>query len=216
MATERRAIVLMMIAMMSVLLVTGSTMSVHAQDRMPPIPPEQLTDAQKKGIEEFRAARNAGVSGPFVPLLRSPEVMNRARAMGDYLRFKSVLPARLSEFAILIAAREWTQNYEWDAHYALAMKAGLNAEVAKALAEGRRPTGMAEDEEIVYELCTELHRHHSVSDATYARAVGKFGEQGVIDIVGIQGYYTLLAMVMNTARTPLPAGRAPALASFPR
>jgi 4-carboxymuconolactone decarboxylase len=187
-----------------------------AQDRMPPIPPEKLTDVQKKAVEEFRAARNAGVSGPFVPLLRSPEVMNRARAMGDYLRFKSVLPARLSEFAILITAREWTQNYEWDAHHALAMKAGLSPDVARALAEGRRPEKMTDDEEIVYNVCTELHRNHGVSDVTYQRAVAKFGEQGVIDIVGIQGYYTLLAMVMNIARTPLPAGRTPALMAFPR
>jgi 4-carboxymuconolactone decarboxylase len=192
------------------------TTDLDAQDRMPPIPPEKMTDAQKKAIEEFRAARNANVSGPFVPLLRSPEVMNRARAMGDYLRYKSVLPPRLSEFAILIAAREWTQAYEWDAHHTLAMKAGLNPDVARALAEGRRPEKMAEDEEIIYSLCTELHRNKSVSDATYQRAVAKFGEQGVIDAIGIQGYYTMLAMVMNTARTPLPAGRTPGIGPFPK
>jgi 4-carboxymuconolactone decarboxylase len=192
-------------------LLVGGPVSGYAQDRMPPIPPENMTEAQKKAVDEFRAARNAGVTGPFVPLLRSPEVMNRARAMGDYLRFKSVLPPRLSEFAILIAAREWTQHYEWDAHYTLAMKAGLNPAVAASLAEGRRPAAMAEDEDIVYTLCTELHRTKDVSDATYRRAVAKFGEQGVIDIVGIQGYYTLLAMVMNTTHTPLPEGRTPVL-----
>ena len=197
-------------------LLMGGPMSGLAQDRMPPIPPEKMTDAQKKAVEEFRAARNAGVTGPFVPLLRSPEVMNRARAMGDYLRFKSVLAPRLSEFAILIAAREWTQQYEWDAHYTLAMQAGLNAQVAAAVAEGRRPERMAEDEEIIYNLCTELHHTHGVSDAVYQRAVAKFGEQGVIDIVGIQGYYSLLAMVMNTARTPLAAGRTPALKTLSR
>jgi 4-carboxymuconolactone decarboxylase len=202
-------------ALAAVFFAFGAAMNVDAQDRMPPIPAARLTPAQKAAVEEFRAARNAGVSGPFVPLLRSPEVMNRARAMGDYLRFKSVLPPRLSEFAILIAAREWTQQYEWDAHHTLALKAGLNPEIAKALAEGRRPERMAEDEEIVYNLCTELHRNHAVSDVTYQRAVAKFGEQGVIDVVGIQGYYTLLAMVMNTARTPLPAGRTPALPTLP-
>src|SRR5262245_25719377 len=201
---------------MALLLAVGWPMTAAAQDRLPPIPVEKMTPEQRKAAEEFRAARNAEVSGPFVPLLRSPEVMNRARAMGDYLRFKSVLPPRLSEFAILIAAREWTQNYEWDAHHPLALKAGLNPEIAKAVAEGRRPEQMAEDEEIVYNLCTELHRTKSVSDVTYQRAVAKFGEQGVIDTIGIQGYYTLLAMVMNTARTPLPQGRPPALAPFPR
>jgi 4-carboxymuconolactone decarboxylase len=204
------------ILLSALLLMVGSAASAPAQNRMPPIPADKLTDAQKKAMEEFRAARNADVSGPFVPLLRSPEVMNRARAMGDYLRFKSVLPPRLSEFAILIAAREWTQSYEWDAHHPLAVKAGLNPEIAKALAEGRRPEKMAEDEEIVYNLCTELHRNKSVSDVTYQRAVAKFGEQGVIDAIGIQGYYTMLAMVMNTARTPLPQGRTPALGPFPR
>jgi len=197
-------------------LTAGVSMSGYAQDRMPPIPPEKMTDAQKKAVEEFRAARNAGVSGPFAAMLRSPEVMNRARAMGDYLRYKSVLPPRLSEFAILIASREWTQNYEWDAHYTLAMQGGLHADIAAALAEGRRPARMAEDEEILYNLCTELHHTKGVSDATYQRAVAKFGEQGVIDIVGIQGYYTLLAMMMNTARTPLPEGRTPALKPLSR
>jgi 4-carboxymuconolactone decarboxylase len=201
---------------MAALCVIGSCTVAMAQDRMPPIPASQQTEAQKKAIEEFTAVRKTDVSGPFVPLLRSPEVMNRARAMGDYLRFRSVLPPRLSEFAILITARYWTQNYEWDAHVQLAVQGGLSADVIKAIAEGRRPEHMAEDEEILYTFCDELHRNQSVSDATYERTRGKFAEQGVIDIVGISGYYTLLAMVLNTARTPLPAGHAPALAPFPR
>jgi 4-carboxymuconolactone decarboxylase len=203
-------------AVLATFLMAGAVSRGYAQDRMPPIPPEKMTDAQKKAVEEFRAARNASVSGPFAPMLRSPEVMNRARAMGDYLRYKSVLPPRLSEFAILIASREWTQNYEWDAHYTLAMQAGLHPDIAAALAEGKRPARMAEDEEILYNLCTELHHTKTVSDATYQRAVAKFGEQGVIDAVGIQGYYTLLAMVMNTTRTPLPEGHTPALKPLPR
>jgi 4-carboxymuconolactone decarboxylase len=149
-------------------------------------------------------------------MLRSPEVMNRARAMGDYLRFTSVLPPRLSEFAILITARKWTQNYEWDAHSQLALQGGLAADIVKAIADGRRPDKMAVDEDVLYTFCDELHRNQSISDATYARAVSVFGEQGVIDIVGISGYYTLLAMVLNTARTPVPAGHTPALAPFPR
>jgi 4-carboxymuconolactone decarboxylase len=177
---------------------------------------EQQTEAQKKAIAEFTAARKTGISGPFVPLLRSPEVMNRARAMGDYLRFNSVLPPRLSEFAILITARYWTQNYEWDAHNQLALQGGLSPDIIKAIADGRRPDKMAADEEALYTFCDELHRNQSISDATYARAVSTFGEQGVIDIVGISGYYTLLAMVLNTARTPVPPGHTPALAPFPR
>ena len=201
---------------MALLLAVGWPMTGAAQDRLPPIPAEKMTPEQRKAAEEFRAARNADVSGPFMPLLRSPEVMNRARAMGDYLRFKSVFPPRLSEFAILITARQWTQNYEWDAHYQLALKGGLREDIARAVAEGRRPERMAEDEEILYNFCTELHQNKSVSDATYARMLKAFGEQGIIDAIGISGYYTLLAMALNTARTPVPGGRPPALAAFPR
>ena len=187
-----------------------------AQDRMPPIAADKLTEAQKKAIEEFRTARSAEISGPFVPLLRSPEVLGRARAMGDYLRYRSALPPRLSEFVILMTARAWTQNYEWNAHEALARQAGLQVAVIKAIADGRRPDNMADDEEILFSFCDELRRNQSVSDATYARAVTKFGEQGVIDTVGLVGYYTLIAMVLNTARTPLPGGASPVLTSFPR
>jgi len=196
--------------------VFGTAGFAGAQDRMPPIPADKLTDAQKKAIEEFKAARSVDISGPFVAMLRSPEVMNRARAMGDYLRFRSSLPPRLSEFVILLTARRWTQQYEWNAHAPLAVKGGLNADIVKAIAEGRRPEKLAEDEEIVYLLFDEIQRTQSVSDGTYARAVGKIGEQGVIDVMGITGYYTMLAMVMNTARTPLPDGAKPALGPLTR
>jgi 4-carboxymuconolactone decarboxylase len=202
-------------AILALVLVTLAV-PLAAQDRMPPIPADRLTDAQKKAMAEFAAARKAEVSGPFWPLLRSPEVMNRARAMGDYLRFTSVLPPRLSEFAIIITARQWTQNYEWDVHAPLAQAGGLKPTIVAAVADGRTPDGMADDEAALYALCDELHRTQSVSDATYARAVKTFGEQGVIDILGISGYYTMLAMVLNTARTPVPAGHTPALRAYPR
>ena len=198
------------------LVVVGVAAAARGQDRMPPIPAEKLTETQKKAIAEFKAARSVDISGPFVPLLRSPEVMNRARAMGDYLRYKSALPPRLSEFVILMTARRWTQQYEWNAHEPLALKGGLSADVVKAIAAGRRPDRMADDEDAVYTLWDEVQRNQSVSDATYARAVAKVGEQGIIDTLGITGYYTMLAMVMNTARTPLPAGVTPGLAPLPR
>jgi 4-carboxymuconolactone decarboxylase len=190
--------------------------AVSAQDRMPPIPAEKMTEAQKKAVAEFEAARKAPLSGPFVPLLRSPEVMNRARAMGDYLRFNSVLPPRLSEFAIIITARKWTQQYEWEVHAPLARQGGLSADIIAAIADGRRPMQMAADEAVIYDFCDELWRLQSVSDPTYARAVAAFGEQGVIDILGISGYYSMLAMVLNTTRAPLPPGRPAPLAPFPR
>jgi len=187
-----------------------------AQDRMPPIAAAALTDAQRKAIDEFKAARSADVSGPFVPLLRSPEVMTRARAMGDYLRFKSALPPRLSELVILIIARRWTQQYEWNAHQPLAIQGGVRQSVVAAIADGRRPDAMAADEDALYTLVEEVHRNQSVSDATYAKAVAAVGEQGVIDALGIAGYYTLLAMVMNTTRTPLPPGAPAGLVPFPK
>src|SRR5262249_40156875 len=160
-----------------------------AQDRMPPIPADKLTDVQKKAAEIFAEGRGYALRGPFVPLLRSPEVMLRAKAMGDYLRFKSVLAPRLNEMVILITAREWTQNYEWQAHHPAALKAGLRREIADAIADGSRPVGMAEDEEIAYDTATEILRLKRVSDTTYRRAVAKFGEQGVIDLLGVVGYY---------------------------
>src|SRR6516165_7726511 len=146
-----------------------------AQDRMPPIAADQLTDAQKKAADEFSQGRGYAIRGPFVPLIRSPEVMLRAKAMGDYLRFKSTLGSRLNEMVILIAAREWSQQYEWQAHYPMALKEGLRRDIADAIADGRHPTGMAEDEEAAFEVATEILRTKRVSEATYSRAVAKFG-----------------------------------------
>ncbi|MGA2988871.1 MAG: carboxymuconolactone decarboxylase family protein [Candidatus Korobacteraceae bacterium] len=195
--------------------VPAASPSALHQDRLPPIPAGKLTDEQKKTSEEFVTIRKQPVFGPFVPLLRSPELMVRLASMGEYLRYRTSLPPRLSEFIILITAREWTQEYEWSAHYRIALKQGLDPEIAKAVAEGRRPKKMAEDEEIVYEFSSELHRNKSVSDATYARAVAKFGEKGMMDIVGINGYYTALAMAINVGRTPTAKDWAPMLAPLP-
>ncbi len=205
-----------LLLVVAVVVAGGMVARVSAQDRMPPLAADKMTGAQRAAVAEFLAARSAEISGPFVPLLRSPEVMTRARAMGDYLRFKSALPPRLSELVILLTARRWTQQYEWNAHRPLALQAGLSTDIVQAIADGRRPERMAEDEDVLYALCDELHRTQSVSDATYGRAVATLGEQGVIDALGITGYYTMLAMVMNTTRTPLPGGATPALAPFPR
>jgi 4-carboxymuconolactone decarboxylase len=193
-----------------------STEKATPQDRMPQIPTDKLTEAQMKAADEFAAGRGTPVFGPFVPLLRSPEVMLNAKAMGDYLRFKNFLQPRLREFVILITARQWTQQYEWATHCPIAIDAGLSPEIAKAVREGRRPTGMSDDEETIYQFCVELHHNKSVSDATYARAIAKFGEQGVIDMVALNGFYTFQAMVLNVARTPLPKESTPALSVFPQ
>jgi 4-carboxymuconolactone decarboxylase len=186
-----------------------------AQDRMPPIPADKLTDAQKKVSAEIVAGPRGALVGPFIPLLRSPEFMSRLQKVGEYLRYNTKLGANISEFVILIAARQWTQQFEWDSHESLALKAGVKPEIIAAVAEGRRPAGMSSDEETAHDFCVELHHNRSVSDAAYARVVSRFGEQGVIDIIGLCGYYTMLGMVMNVSRTPLPAGKTPPLAPFP-
>ena len=192
-------------------------MPVTAQDRMPPIPESQMTAAQQAAFEEFKRARQrTEITGPFVPLLRSPEMLSRARNVGDYVRFNSVLPPRLSEMVILMTARHWTQNYEWAAHAPIAEREGLSPDVIAAIADGRRPASMADDEAVLYDFCTELFHTQGVSDATYARMLSEFNEIGVIDTIGIMGYYSMLAMVMNTARTPLREGLTPGLAPFPR
>ena len=171
-----------------------------AEDRLPTIPPASYTPEQKQAAADFEAARKAPVFGPFEPLMHSPQVMSQARAMGDYLRYKSAVGTTLSELAILVTAREWSQDYEWTVHYPIALKAGIKADIADAVGDGRRPSGMSDDEEIVYEFTTELLRTKRVSDRTFARADKRFGKQGVVDLTGIAGYYTLLAMELNVAQ----------------
>lgn len=185
-------------------LVIAFSNHAFAQDRMPAIPPEKYDEAQTKAAAEFLATRKVPVFGPFIPLIRSPEVMLRAKEMGDYLRYKTGLGDKLSEFVILITAREWTQDYEWYVHHPIALKVGLAPAIADALRDGRRPDAMSEDEALIYDFCIELHRNKRVSDAIYAKAVARFGEKGVIDLVGVNGYYTLLAMALNTTRAEVP------------
>jgi 4-carboxymuconolactone decarboxylase len=183
--------------------------------RMAKLDPAQMTEDQKAAAAELAAGPRGEVRGPFNVMLRSPGLMSPLQKVGEYLRFKCEVDRRIAEMATLIAARQLTQNYEWSAHYPLALKAGLKAEVADAIAEGRRPRGMAEDEEITYDLLTEIFTNKSVSDATYDRAVAKFGERNLVDIVAIGGYYQLLGMLMNTARTQLPEGKEPGMPHFP-
>lgn len=189
--------------------------SAAAQDRMPPIPTDKMTDAQKKAAAEIIAGPRGALYGPFIPLLRSPDLMSAVQKTGEYLRYHTSIEEKLNEFAILLAARRWTQHYEWDFHYPLALKAGIKAETLEALRAGRRPAGMSADEELVYDFTDELYRNQSVSDATYARAAKRFGEQGVLDLVGVTGYYYMVGMMMNVARTPVDKPQAPPIESFP-
>jgi 4-carboxymuconolactone decarboxylase len=207
-----RAVILLSIVASIGLSVAGTA---AAQDRMPPIPDDKMTDAQKKVAAELIAGPRGKLVGPFIPLLRSPDLMSRVQKVGEYIRYENSLGHKLTEFTILMTSRRWTQEVEWDSHYDLALKAGLEPEILAAVREGRRPTGMSADEEMVYDFCSELNQNQSVSDATYERAVKGLGEQGVIDLTATVGYYTMLAMILNVARTPSPAGKTPALADFP-
>ena len=186
-----------------------------AQDRMPPIPADKMTDAQNKAAAEILSGPRKAVVGPFIPLLRSPELMSRLQKVGEYLRYNTKLGSNISEFIILQMARHMTQQFEWDSHIDLARKAGVKDETIAAIADGRHPVGMTADEEMVYEFVSEIRQHQSVCDATYAPVVKRFGEQGIIDITALCGYYTTLGFVMNVARTPLPPGRPAGLELFP-
>ena len=172
----------------------------HTQDRMPRIPAEQMTEEQKQAIAEFTRLRNSPVNGSFATLLRSPELMVRASAIGEYVR-RSVLPAPLYEFIVLITARHLDQQYVWDAHYQPAIAAGVAPKLLEELAGGDKPSVLTDDQRTLWDLLDELHRTNRVSDGTYARALKRFGEKGVIDAVGTSGYYAFLGMVMNTTQT---------------
>jgi 4-carboxymuconolactone decarboxylase len=189
-----------------------------AQDRMPPVPADKQTAAQKKAILDYKDLRKTDLTGPpWTVLLRVPDLVVPSLQLRLHNQTAAnPLGPKLTEFAILIAAREWTNNFEWNAHSNAATTAGLSAAIIAAVADGRRPERMAEDEEILWDFCNELLHNKSVSDPTYARALAKFGEAGVIEAASLEGYYTYLSMVMNTARSPMPANAKPALALFPK
>ena len=174
--------------------------------RFPDLSKEGMSDAQKRVYDAIAGGPRGSVRGPFAVLLRSPELADRVQKLGEHLRFHSTLPARLNEFAILINARFWGSKYEWYAHRPLALKGGLAESIADDVANGRRPAGMKDDEALVFDFCSVLHRQHFVDDALFTRAVSVLGEQGVVDLIGVSGYYTLVSMVLNVAEVPLPAG----------
>jgi len=183
-------------------------------ERMPEIPANQLNDKQRAAIAALSASRG-GVRGSFVALVRCPELMERVQQMGAYIRFSATLDLRVNRVASLLTSRHWSSQYEWAGNTGLALDAGLRQEIIDAIGEGRRPVNMQEDEETAYDFTTEALTNKSVSDSTYERAVEKFGEEGVIDLLGIIGYYGMLALVMNVVRTPIPSGK-PLLTPFPQ
>ena len=170
--------------------------------RMSPLNAETMNETQRSAAAELIAGPRKGVKGPFIALLRSPELMARLQKVGEYLRFDSKMPPRLSEFATLIVSRVWTQQFEWFMHVPLALKAGVAQETIDALRDGRRPRSASPDESAVFDFATELLVQHGVSDATYSDCLDRFGEQGVVDLVCIIGYFAMISMVLNVARIP--------------
>jgi len=175
-------------------------------DRLPLPPEDELSPEQRAAVAEISSGPRGGVIGPFAPLLRSPELMNRLQKVGEHLRWSSPLDRRLFEMAVLYVSRWWDQQFEWGHHHPLAIKAGLDPAVADAIAEDRRPEGMDPAAEAVWDFLDELHRTRVVSDDTYARALSELGDAGVVELTVTAGYYTTLAMVMNVAQTPVPDG----------
>ena len=179
--------------------------------RFPLLTEDAMTPRQREAYQGIVTGPRKGAVGPFNALLRSPDVADRVQRVGEYVRFQSSIPPALNEMAILITGRFWSAQFEFWAHRRLAKTAGLADAIIDAIAEGRRPASMSDDERIVYDFCTELYRDKAVSDASFAAVVKRFGEQGVIDLIAANGYYSIVSMVLNVDRYPLPEGEQPPL-----
>ncbi len=186
----------------------------HYVDRMPALAPEQLDDEQRRLAEELTRGPRGGVKGPFIPLLRTPLLADRLGKLGEYLRFGSSVPPAIAELVMLIVAREWSNQFEWAVHAPLALKSGLSREKLDALAEGRRPDAMAQDEEAAYAMCEELSRTKGLCETTYRRVLACFGEAGVVELLGVWGYFATVCAIMNVAHTP-PAAAGERLRAYP-
>jgi 4-carboxymuconolactone decarboxylase len=177
--------------------------------RLQPLSPQQMSTEQQRVAQTIVAGPRGSVRGPFVPLLRSPELADRIRALGDYVRFESDLPPLLRELAILVVARFWSAHYEWHAHRQAALKAGMNPEIPESIAQGRRPSSLSSDEALIYDFFSQLLDKRDVRDEIYRAAVERFGEKALIELIGAAGYYSMISLVLNANRTPTPEGGSP-------
>jgi 4-carboxymuconolactone decarboxylase len=206
---KKRLAAIVMAALMA------SAQASHAEDitRFAPLKADELSPSQKAWADMIAAPpRNAKFGGPpYRAYIRNPDLAPRLSALSEYLRWNTTLAPRLSEFAILITARQWTAQYEWFAHYPLALKAGLDPKILGDLAAGRRPDNMRDDEAALYDLATALYRDKKVTDAVYKAAADKFGERGMMDIIGIIGYYDLVSMTLITMQAGAPNDSVPPL-----
>jgi 4-carboxymuconolactone decarboxylase len=186
-------------------LLAGSALALTGE-RMAEIPLDQMSPAQRSVADAILTGPRKSIGGPFNAWLRSPELADRLQKVGEYVRFNSSLDRRINEMAIIMTAQAWGSQYEWHAHAPLAIKAGLDPAIVAAIGAGRKPDNMKDDEAIVWEFSTQLRRDHGVDDAIYARALDKFGEQGIMDLVAVNGYYDVVSMTLNVARVAPPPG----------
>jgi 4-carboxymuconolactone decarboxylase len=186
-------------------LLAGSAVALTGE-RMAEIPLDKMSPAQRAVADAIMSGPRKSIGGPFNAWLRSPELADRLQKVGEYIRFNTSLDKRVNEMAILMTAQAWGSQYEWYAHAPLAIKAGLNPSIVAAIGAGRKPDQMKDDEAIVWEFTTQLRRDHGIDDAIYGKALEKFGEQGIMDLVAVNGYYDTVSMTLNVARVAPPAG----------
>lgn len=184
--------------------------------RFAALTPEAMTPEQKAVADEIAGGPRGGVRGPFVALLHHPALARRVQALGEHVRFGTQFPDMLIEIGVLVTARHWTCQHEWYAHEKLARRAGVPHAMIGAIAQGRRPEGMDVEQALVHDFCVEVHRDGEPSQQSYDAAHGRYGAEGVLDLLVLCGYYTTLAMVLNTARMPLPDGATSPLAPLDR
>jgi 4-carboxymuconolactone decarboxylase len=182
--------------------------------RFPKLTPEQMTPAQRAVAAEITAGPRGEVRGPFIALLHNPELASRLQKMGEHLRWQGKLPPRLKELAVLVTARRWTCQHEWVMHSKLALEGGLAAETVAAIAAGRKPSHFSGEENAVYDFCLELHATGRAGDESFKEIENRFGLDGALELIALNGYYTLMAMVLNTAGLPLPGNADPPLKPF--
>ncbi len=182
-----------------------------APGRLPSLSTGQMSEAQRRVYEEIAQGPRGGFRGPFPVWLRSPELASRMQRVGEHLRFRGVLPGRLRELAILVTARAWTAQYEWHAHSLLAGKAGLAPEIIAAIAERRRPPSLTAEEAAVHDFCAELHERRTVGEAAFRAALDRLGEEGLVELTILCGYYAAVAMTLNAFGVGLPEGAKPPL-----
>jgi len=174
-----------------------------AGDRFKPLTYDEMTPEQKAMIDHLLAGERGNLGGPFNILLRSPEMGDLAQQFGASMRFHAALPKPALETVIIVTARYWTAQFEWTAHKRAALQAGVSPAIVDAIANGKRPSGMDADLETAYNFTTELLKNKQVSDATFAAAKARFGEKGVVDMIGLNGWYSMVSMALNVDRYPV-------------